>query len=174
MATHAEIGLGTLYKHFTSKTSLLAAALHDDLERLFKEAEVSIPKQDTLLEQLLHLAGFNYKYYTSRPRLSREYLKHIAFMEGEWADKIAAFDQAFTETVSTLALAAQDRGEIPPDKDCRYIGLSLTADYFFVLAHLFFGKMRRCRTNACDAGKDDGPDPGLKTLPHIPEKETDR
>lgn len=99
------------------------------------------------MEQLLHLAGFNYKYYTSRPRLSREYLKHIAFMEGEWADKIAAFDQAFTETVSTLALAAQDRGEIPPDKDCRYIGLSLTADYFFVLAHLFF------RQKCDDAGQ---------------------
>lgn len=147
VATHAEIGLGTLYKHFTNKISLLAAALYDDLERLFKEAAATIPKKGTLSEQLLHLAGFNYRYYTSRPRLSREYLKHIAFVEDEWAEKIEAFDRAFTENVTALALAARDRGEITPDKDCQYLVLSLTADYFFVLSHLFL------RQKCDDAGQ---------------------
>ena len=142
VATHAEIGLGTLYKHFTNKTSLLAAALYDDLARLFQEASAAIPDQGTLLEQLLHLAGFNFRYYTSRPRLSREYLKHIVFVEDEWADKIEAFDRAFAENVTALARAAIARGEIGPEKDCQYLALSLMADYFFVLAHLFLG--RKC------------------------------
>lgn len=147
VATHAEIGLGTLYKHFTNKTSLLAAALYDDLERLFKEAAATIPMHGTLSEQLLHLAGFKYRYYTARPRLSREYLKHIVFVEDEWAEKVAAFDRAFIENVNALALAAQDRGEIKQEKDCQYLVLSLTADYFFVLAHLFL------RQKCDDAGQ---------------------
>jgi AcrR family transcriptional regulator len=147
VATHAEIGLGTLYKHFTNKTSLLAAALYDDLERLFQKATATIPSQGTLSEQLLHMAGFTYRYYTSRPRLSREYLKNIVFVEDEWADKIEAFDRAFAENVTSLSLAARERGEIGPEKECHYLALSLMADYFFVLAHLFL------RQKSDDAGQ---------------------
>ena len=79
VATHAEIGLGTIYKHFDNKNSLLAAAFYDDLIRLFNKAIRTIPTDTTIQVQLVHMAKFNYNYYTSRPKLSREYLKHIHF-----------------------------------------------------------------------------------------------
>ncbi len=140
VASHAEIGLGTIYKHFNNKTSLLAAALYDDLVRLFNEAISTIPGEAGIKDQFIHLAGFNYRYYTSRSRLSREYLKYIVFVEGDWFKKIEVFDESYFEEVAKLVCAAQKRGEISHEKDCRFVALSLMADYFFVLWDLFLRK----------------------------------
>lgn len=140
VATHAEIGLGTIYKHFDNKISLLAAALHDDLVRLFEEATASVPVDAQIKDQLIHVAGFNYRYYTSRPRLSREYLSQITFIEGEWADKIDRFEQMYVEKVTGLVEAAKAKGEIGRDKDCRLVTLCFMADYFLVLMDLFIKK----------------------------------
>lgn len=137
VASHAEIALGTIYKHFKNKTSLLAAAFYDDLVRLFGEAMSTIPDDVSIQEQFIHLVGFNYRYYTSRPTLSREYLSHIALADDEWLGKIEVFEESYLKKVTTLVCAAQQRGEINAEKDCRFIALSFMADYFFVLGDLF-------------------------------------
>lgn len=140
VASHAEIGLGTIYKHFNNKISLLAAALHDDLVRLFHEAIRTLPCEKGIKEQFLHLVGFNYRYYSSRPKLSREYLKHIVFVENDWQKKIEVFDESYFEEVTGMVCAAQERGEISLEKDCRFVALALMADYFFILVDLFLRK----------------------------------
>ena len=140
VASQAEIGLGTLYKHFNNKISLLAAALYDDLVRLSERAVSTIPEHANIRDQLVHLAGFTFRYYTARPKLSREYLKHIMFVEGEWAAKIERFDASYAETVTRLVRAAQERGEIGDDKDCDLVATAFMAGYLFVLADLFLRK----------------------------------
>lgn len=140
VASHAGIGLGTIYKHFDNKISLLAAALYDDLNRLTSEAVGTIPEKVPLKEQLIHMAGFKYRYYSKRPKLSREYLKHIMFVEGEWARKIEIFDDAYLQRVTALINIAQKNDEISLKKDCRLVALSFMADYFFVLTDLFLRK----------------------------------
>ena len=137
VASHAEIGLGTIYKHFKNKTSLLAAAFHDDLVRLFGEATNTIPDDVSIQEQFIHLVGFNCRYYTSRPTLSREYLSHIAFADDEWLGKIGVFEESYLKKVTVLVCSAQQRGEINAEKNCRFVALSFMADYFFVLGDLF-------------------------------------
>lgn len=137
VASHAEIALGTIYKHFKNKTSLLAAAFYDDLVRLFGEATNTIPNDVSIQEQFIHLAGFNYRFYTSRPKLSREYLSHIALADDEWLGKIEVFDKSYFNKVTELVCAAQQRGEINVEKDCRFVAISFMADYFFALGDLF-------------------------------------
>ena len=83
------------------------------------------------------MAGFNYRYYTSRLRLGREYLCQIPFVEGEWANKIEQVDQVYNEKVTGLVRNAQTRGEIGEEKDCRLVTLCFLADYFLILMHLF-------------------------------------
>lgn len=140
VASHAQIGLGTIYKHFKNKISLLAAALYDDLVRLSESAIQSIPEDSEIRDQLIHLAGFTYRYYTARPKLSREYLKHITFVTGDWARKIEQFDESYAQRVSELVCAAQKKGEISREKDCDLVALSFMASYFFVLMDLFMRK----------------------------------
>ncbi len=146
VATHAEIGLGTIYKHFDNKNSLLAAAFHDDLVRLFEDAIKSVPQDATIKEQLIYVAGFNYRYYTSRPRLSREYLSQSIFVEGEWAEKIEQFEKSYIEKITALVRAAQEKKEISKEKDCHLVTLCFIADYFLVLMDLFI----RRKTNDPD------------------------
>jgi AcrR family transcriptional regulator len=137
VASHAEIGIGTIYKHFKNKTSLLAAAFYDDLIRLFEEAVQSLPENEPLQEQFIHLVGFNCRYYCSRLFLSREYLHHIAFADAEWLEKFEAFEKSYLNRVKELVDAAQQRGEIAPEKDNHFVAVSFMADYFFVLNDLF-------------------------------------
>ncbi len=133
VAFHAQIALGTIYTHFKNKTSLLAAAFHDDLVRLYDDAIDTLPAHVSIQEQFIHLAGFNYRYYTARPKLSREYLCHIALVDDEWSVKIGDFESAYSQKVTDLVCAAEISGK----KDCRFVALSLMADYFFVLGDLF-------------------------------------
>ncbi len=137
VAIHAEVGLGTIYKHFDNKTSLLAAACHDDLVRLLDEAMQSVPLNAQIKDQLIFVAGFNYRYYTSRPRLAREYICQVPFVEGEWADKIEQFEQRYNEKITNLIKKAQIRGEIGEEKNCRLVALCFLANYFLVLMSLF-------------------------------------
>ena len=140
VAIHARIGLGTVYKHFDNKICLLAAALYDDLKQLTHDAVGTIPANGTIKEQFIHMAGFKYRYYASRPKLSREYLKHIVFVEGQWARRIEQFDNAYLKRVATLINAAQQRGEISMERDSSLMSLSFMADYFFVLTDMFLRK----------------------------------
>jgi len=137
VASHADIALGTIYKHFKNKTSLLAAAFYDDLVRLFSKAAKTIPNDVPIQEQFIHLAGFNYRYYTSRPKLSREYLNHIALTDDEWLGKIESFEESYLKKVTEMVCLAQQRGEINAEKDCYFVALSFMADYFFVLGEVF-------------------------------------
>ncbi len=43
VAIHAEIGLGTIYKHFPNKMSLLSIAFSDDLRKIFDSSIKEIP-----------------------------------------------------------------------------------------------------------------------------------
>ncbi len=137
VASHAEIGLGTIYKHFKNKTSLLAAAFYDDLIRLFDEAVRSLPENDSIQKQFIQLVGFNCRYYCSRPLLSREYLNHIAFADAKWLEKFEAFEESYLKKVKELVGAAQQRGELATEKDSHFVAVSFMADYFFVLRDLF-------------------------------------
>jgi len=140
VASHAEIASGTIYKHFKNKNSILAAAFYDDLLRLFDEAIKTIPENSPIQDQFILLAGFNYRYYTSRPMLSREYLTHIAFADNEWLEKLEVFEDLYLKKIRELVCQAQERGEIALEKDCNFTALSFMADYFFVLGDLFLKK----------------------------------
>ncbi len=131
IALHAGIATGTSYKHFENKTSILAAAFYEDLSRLFKEATKTIPYEDSLKNQFEHLVKFNLSFYTSKPQLSREYLRHIAFADEDWLEQIEGFEKSYLAKVNELVSYAQQRGEVDPDRDCEFTAFALMANYFW-------------------------------------------
>jgi len=137
VAINAEIGLGTIYKHFSNKLSLLAAAFSDDLKRLYDDSQDTLPAGVTFKNQYLHICRQFYTFYTSRPALSRAYLSQMLFFDDDWTAEINAFDEEYAEKISGLVREAQKRGEIHPEKECGYVALSIISNYFFVLLSCF-------------------------------------
>ena len=143
LAIHAGIGLGTIYKHFPNKLSMLAAAFSDDLKSLYRDAMATVPKDQSFRNQFLHISKHFYGYYTTHYNLSWTYLSRVFFFDREWLDQIIAFDDAYLEKISELIQAAQARGEISASKNSRALALTLMSNYLFVLTNGFLrGKMK--------------------------------
>jgi AcrR family transcriptional regulator len=134
VAINADIGLGTIYKHFANKSEMLAAALLGDLTRLYDGAMAGIPLDVSVKQQFIHISRQFYAYYISNPDLARAYLKNLFSMDASEIDQINKFDEIHAEKVTALVAAAQHRGEISPDRDCGFVAMSIIADYFYVLA----------------------------------------
>jgi len=137
VAALARIGLGTIYKHFPNKLSMLAAAFSDDLKNLYQDAMATVPDSQSFQTQFIHISKRFFIFYTTHYSLSRAYLSHIFFYEQEWLDEINAFDDSYAQKMSELIRSAQDRGEIHPEKDSHILALALMSNYFFVLANCF-------------------------------------
>ena len=137
VATHAGIGLGTIYKHFQNKPALLVAAFLGDLTRLYESAMSGIPAGKPLRAQFLHISRKFLAFHTGRPALSKAYLTNMFSLDADNLALINTFDEAYTEKLVSLAEQAQQRGEIDSAKDPNYIALSLAANYFYVLGNNF-------------------------------------
>jgi len=137
VAAHAQIGLGTIYKHFPNKLSMLAAAFFGDLKMLYQDAISTVPEDEPFKTQFVHISKEFFSFYTAHELLSRAYLSHLFFFDREWMDQINAFDDAYADKISELIRAAQDRGEISALKDSNALALALMSNYFFVLVNCF-------------------------------------
>lgn len=137
VAALARIGLGTIYKHFPNKLSMLAAAFSDDLKNMYQDAIATVPDSQSFQNQFVHISKRFFVFYTSHHSLSKAYLSHLFFYEREWLDEINAFDDSYAQKIAQMIQAAQDRGEINPEKDSQILALALMSNYFFVLLNSF-------------------------------------
>lgn len=137
VASHAEIGLGTIYKHFANKADLLAAALLGDLTRLYDSAMTTVAADMPLKQQFIQISRQFYSYYTSRPVLTRAYLTNLFSMPPQGLAHINHFDEIYALQVTQLVEHAQKRGEIRSERDCTDVATSIIASYFYVLLNHF-------------------------------------
>lgn len=137
VASHAGIGLGTVYKHFPNKLSMMAAAFFDDLQALYGDAMATVPADQPFKVQFIHISKRFFIFYTSHYSLSRAYLGHIFSFDREWLNQINGFDDAYAQKIAGLIRSAQDRGEIRPEKNSDALALALMSNYFFVLLNCF-------------------------------------
>lgn len=142
IAAEAGVAAGTVLAHFPDKSSLLVAAMLDDLDTAQRQAFSTLPRRAKVDRQLLHLAGVFYRYYARNPDLSRTLLKEMWFVPGDWGRALSAGAAQFTEQVAGLLAAAQRRGELRPDADCAVAGTAFFSLYLTVLlGGLSFGDL---------------------------------
>lgn len=137
VAALSQIGIGTIYKHFPNKLSMLAAAFSDDLKQLYQDAMATVPDTQSFRSRFIHISKRFFMFYTTHYSLSRAYLSHIFFYEREWMDEINAFDDAYAVKMAELIRQAQSKGEIDSEKDSDALALALMSNYFFVLVTCF-------------------------------------
>lgn len=116
LAAQAEVGLGTIFQHFSCKPALLIATFDEEMRPVVENAVSTIPAAN-LKEQLLHLVRHVFQFYARRTRLSKVLLKEIIFMEGVGAENIKQLEKEYLEKLAGLFAEAVARGEISKSVD---------------------------------------------------------
>ena len=137
VASHAGTGIGTIYKHFPNKLSILANAFFDDLKAQCKDAMATVPKDKPFKAQFIHISKQFFTFYITNYSLSQAYFSHLFFYDEEWVNQINTFDNDYVQSLVELIQIAQDKGEISPKKDSYSLALALVSNYFFVLLNCF-------------------------------------
>jgi AcrR family transcriptional regulator len=132
LAEHAGIGLGTIFKHFPDKPSLLAAAFQEDLSKIIQDSFESLPESG-FKKQLIHITKCIYVFYANNPGLSRTLIKEVLFLEGEHGKLLDAHIMAFLNEISKLLKIAVDNGELNQDTNTTDGALAFWSFYFTVL-----------------------------------------
>jgi len=119
LARRAGVGLGTIFKHFPDKPSLLAAAFLEDIGGVIGEGFATLPASG-LKAQLLHLTGKIYAFYGANPLFSRVLVKEALFLKGEHGDRLDQQLNDFLAAIAELFRRATAQGEfavaIPPEQ----------------------------------------------------------
>ena len=132
LAERAGIGLGTIFKHFPDKPSLLVEAYQGDLGKTIIKAFKTLPETG-IKEQLLHLTKEIYEFYASNPAFSRTLIKESLFLENEPGKILDEQLKVFLEKVAELIVMAVKQGELSPETNVLAVTQAFGAFYFSVL-----------------------------------------
>lgn len=135
LARRAGIGLGTIFKHFPDKPSLLVAAFQEDLGRVVQEAFHTLPERG-IKSQLLHLTEKIYNFYAGNQAFSRTLVKEGLFLGGEYGRILDEQLLTFIRDVAALIGQAVSRREWAPDSDPARGAMAYGS---FYLANLIMG-----------------------------------
>lgn len=122
IAELADVGLSTLFLYATDKLDLLFLVYNDDLDTLNKEAFKAIPTDSPFVEQILHVWGFFYRYFTTIPDVSRTLLKEIIFFsQGKQCRRFQEIRLDVIVRLSELVERAKANGEIQSPKNAYHV-----------------------------------------------------
>jgi len=103
IATEAEIGLGTLYNYFPSKTALFFSILEGNIESSLSELEKIISSEMTLLESLRAFFDVYMKSFSTYGKnIWRDLFREIIFRDPMGYEKIKEIDQNFISQLIKL------------------------------------------------------------------------
>lgn len=128
LALRAGVGLGTIFKHFPDKPSLLAATFVEDVGAVIDEALVSVPETD-IISQLVHVVRSLYQFYAQRPSLSQVLCKEAFFLSGAGGQMIEALTVSLLHRVSGLIVSAVDREELSAELNINDATMAFWAFY---------------------------------------------
>lgn len=105
IASEAEIGLGTLYNYYSSKTTLFFSMIEGNIEPLIYDLEQVISKEMTLRESLDEFYNIYMKSFTLYGKnIWRDLLREVLFGEHMGYEKIKEIDQNFIDQLCRLII----------------------------------------------------------------------
>lgn len=103
IASEAEIGLGTLYNYFPSKTALFFSIIEGNVESSISELEKIIDSEMTLLESLREFFDVYMKSFSTYGKnIWRDIFREIIFRDPMGYEKIKEIDQNFINQLNKL------------------------------------------------------------------------
>jgi AcrR family transcriptional regulator len=133
IAAEAGMGYGTVFKHFSNKADLLAACLHDAIEKTLAAAFDALPPDVSFQDQFLFLAGKLIRHYAEQPALSKTFIEHIFTVDGAWKAIMDAQIEQFLSNLQKIVENHKKRGTLRKEVDNDLLALSLFSSYISVL-----------------------------------------
>lgn len=133
IAREAGVGFGTVFNHFPDKSSLLMAALLNDLKETQEVAMATFPLDAPVCEQFLYLSKQFYNYYAKNTNLSRTLIKEMWFVRGEWGDAFKEQSDQYLSLLTNIFEEGKKRGEIKKDVVSYIAAGSFFSHYYSVL-----------------------------------------
>ena len=125
----SSVGLGTIFKHFPDKPSLLVAAYQENLGKIVAETFQSLPEAG-IKKQILHITQKIYAFYASNPSFSRNLMKEALFLKGEHGETLDNQLMVFLKEIAGLFKKAVENGELPVETNVHEGVLAFGAFYF--------------------------------------------
>lgn len=129
LAERADVGLGTIFKHFPDKSSLLIATFQEDLEAVILNSLDTIPVSNIRM-QLAHIATELYEFFGLTPSFSN-LLRETLFPLENQAEVLRKPACSFMEKIEKIFIDAIGRGELDRRTDSRAGALAFLS--FFLL-----------------------------------------
>jgi AcrR family transcriptional regulator len=142
LADRADVGLGTIFKHFPDKPSLLISTFREDLEAVIQNSFDTLPSSNIKM-QLTHIVAELYEFLGQNPAFSRILIKEGAFLEGSYGEMLTEKALFFREKIEGVIKKAAERGELDPSKKIRDVALTFMS--FFLLG--LIGGLRESEFN---------------------------
>jgi len=135
LATRAGVGLGTAFKHFPAKGSLVIAVYRDEIYVAADAMFDSLPAKG-IEAQLVHLVRCLYSFFSKRPALTRAMVNEATGLDGESAELSLRQMGEFLAEVRKLLEAARSNGELRVNLD---LDDAVSAFFSFYYAGLVAG-----------------------------------
>jgi TetR/AcrR family transcriptional regulator, cholesterol catabolism regulator len=133
IAQRAGVATGTLFLYARTKEELLMLVLSERVEAVQEERFRTLPREASLLEQLLHVFEGFFTFYAKEPGLARMFIRELLFVEPGPAGERMKLERTFAARLAELVVAARERGEVAPEVDLEVAGFNLFSLYVTTL-----------------------------------------
>lgn len=116
LASMANVALGTVYKRFSSKEDILAAALELQVSRLREMVDVNPIEGDTAEERLKNFFAVATTALAAQPKLAAAMLRTVASGVPELSEKVTRYHGRMTEVILHVARGNADDA-FPSDEE---------------------------------------------------------
>jgi AcrR family transcriptional regulator len=140
IAREARVSPATVIVHFKSKTALLEATLHEDIEGRLGEALQSAPRDGTLQDIFLHMVRAMLSLYNENRELYRVLIRDTLFEPDHENPTISKLTGEYLEFMAQLLEERKKSGEIREGVDAQLAAAALFSLYIGVLREFLRNK----------------------------------
>lgn len=142
LAKMANIGKGTVYSYFQTKSDILHAFCEDELDSLHNELTTNANQDIPLLEQMVSLYMSEFHHITENREFARIFMQQTAFPR-DVNIKHLEHEDSYLKLLFPLLERAQAKGELRKDLDLLYITGHFYGLYLLLLSAWFRGRVQK-------------------------------
>jgi TetR/AcrR family transcriptional regulator, cholesterol catabolism regulator len=144
LAAQADVALGTLYKRFPSKESILIAALELEAEKLEKTLSKKPVEGDTPVERVLTFFDNASRTLFRKPNLGRAVLRALTSGDESLTENVASFHQRITQMIVAAMRGSLITSIVPePSNDEVIVAFIMQQQWFAALVGWMGGLINR-------------------------------